>query len=61
MYLPEGNEVTLALSSASGTLAVEWMHPVEGDIVRAGTANGGAKLNFAVPFPGAAALYLQKS
>ena len=60
VYLPEGDEVTLDLSSASGTLAVEWMHPVEGSIVRGGTVNGGAKLNFVAPFSGAAVLYVKK-
>jgi hypothetical protein len=61
VYLPEGDEVTLDLSGAPGTFAAEWMHPVKGNIVRGGTVQGGKKLNFAVPFPGAAVLYVRKS
>jgi len=61
VYLPEGDEVTVDLSSAPGTFVVEWMHPVEGSITPGGTVKGGRKLNFAVPFPDAAALYLRKS
>ena len=30
VYLPDGGEVTANLTAATGTLAVEWMHPVEG-------------------------------
>ncbi len=30
VYLPEGGEVTVNLSAVSGTLAVEWIHPVDG-------------------------------
>ena len=61
VYLPEGDEVLVDLSSAPGTFVAEWMHPVEGNIRPGGTVKGGKKLNFAVPFPGAAALYLRKS
>jgi hypothetical protein len=40
---------------------VEWMHPVEGTITAGGSVKGGGKPNFAVPFPGAATLYLRRS
>ncbi len=60
VYLPEGDEATLDLSAATGAMTVEWMRPVEGDIVRGGTANGGAKQLFVAPFGGAAVLYVKK-
>jgi hypothetical protein len=58
--LPEGDEVTLDLSAASGTLTAEWMHPVEGTIVYGGKVGGGARVNFAAPFSAAAVLYVNK-
>ena len=61
VYLPEGDEVTVDLSSALGTFTVEWMQPVEGTITSGGTVRGGDKSNFAVPFPGAATLYLHRA
>ena len=61
VYLPEGDEVIVDLGSASGTFSVEWMHPVEGTITPGGTVSGAGKPSFAVPFPGAAALYLRKT
>jgi hypothetical protein len=60
IYLPEGDEVTVDLSAVSGDLAVEWMHPVEGTIVRGGSVSGGRKVGFAVPFGGAAILHARK-
>lgn len=60
VYLPEGDEVTVDLSATSGGFTVEWMKPVEGTITPGGTVKGGTKPNFAVPFPGAAALYVHK-
>jgi hypothetical protein len=59
-YLPEGDEVTLDLSAASGTLTAEWMHPVQGTIIHGGPVSGGARLDFAAPFSGAAVLYVKK-
>ena len=60
VYLPEGDEVIVDLSAASGEFAVEWMHPVEGTITAGGTVKGASKPNFAVPFSGPAVLYLWK-
>jgi len=60
VYLPEGDEVTVDLSSAPGDFAAEWMHPVEGTITPGGTVKGGGKPEFAVPFSGPAVLYLRK-
>jgi len=61
VYLPEGDEVSLDLSAATGRLAAEWMRPIEGSIVSGGTVQGGGKLDFAVPFPGPAVLFVSRS
>ena len=61
MYLPEGDQVTLDLSRAKGTLTAEWMHPTEGTITPGGDVQGGAKRDFAVPFVGPAVLYVRKA
>ena len=37
VYLPEGDEVTVDLSSAPGEFVAEWVHPVEGTITPGGT------------------------
>lgn len=60
VYLPEGDSAMVDLSRMKGTASVEWMHPVEGVVINGGDVPGGAKLNFAVPFPGAAVLYIRK-
>lgn len=58
IYLPDGGEVSLDLTAASGTLQVEWVHPVEGTIKPAGPVQGGGKRRFQTPFSGDAALHL---
>lgn len=58
VYLPDGGEVTVDLSAASGTLAVEWMHPIEGTLTPGGTVVGGAKRAFRAPFGGDAVLHV---
>ncbi|PIY41647.1 MAG: hypothetical protein COZ05_15375 [Armatimonadetes bacterium CG_4_10_14_3_um_filter_59_10] len=58
VYLPEGGEVTVDLSAATGELAVEWMHPVEGTLTPGGTVTGGDKRAFTAPFEGDAVLYI---
>jgi len=50
-----------ALTGTSATFGVERMRPVEGTITAGGSVQGGGKPNFAVPFPGTAALYLRRS
>lgn len=59
VYLPTGGEVTVDLSTASGPLGVEWIHPVEGAVRSSEPIAGGAKRTLQAPFPGDAALYLQ--
>jgi hypothetical protein len=58
VYLPEGGEVTVDLSASPGPYKVEWMHPVEGKIIRSGSTDGGARQVFKAPFSGDAVLYL---
>ena len=61
VYLPEGDQVTLDLSRAAGSLSVEWMHPVEGAVTPAGNVAGGRKQTFAVPFGDPAVLYVKRA
>jgi len=58
VYLPQGGEVTVDLSAASGALRTEWLHPTEGTIVRAEPTAGGGRRTFRSPLPGDAVLYL---
>ncbi|MBI3922029.1 MAG: hypothetical protein HY318_11480 [Armatimonadetes bacterium] len=60
VYLPEGGEVTVDLSVASGVLEVEWFNPSTGTATNGGTIEGGAKLSFKVPFEGDAVLYVRR-
>ncbi|MBM4048170.1 MAG: hypothetical protein FJ279_23960, partial [Planctomycetes bacterium] len=60
VYLPQGGEVTVDLTAASGTLAVEWIHPVEGAVTPSGTIAGGAKRTLKAPFDGHAVLRVWK-
>jgi len=58
VYLPDGDEVTVDLSAASGVLAVEWLDPRSGDATQAQSTSGGQKRLFKSPFDGDAVLYL---
>lgn len=58
VYLPDGGEVTVDLSTAEGKLAVEWFDPRTGKASRGGTAMGGARQAFKAPFDGDAVLHL---
>jgi Putative collagen-binding domain of a collagenase len=57
-YQPVGRPFTVDLRGAPRRLRVEWIHPVSGRIVRAGTVVGGAVRRFEAPFRGQAVLYL---
>ncbi len=57
-YLPQGGEVTVDLSAASGFLQTEWLHPVQGTTVRAEPTAGGGRRTLLSPWPGDAVLYL---
>lgn len=58
VYLPEGGGVSVDLSMASGTLAVEWFAPNTGVKTDGGITTGGASRSFVAPFSGDAVLYL---
>jgi len=59
VYLPEGGEATVDLSSASDPMAVEWFNPRSGDAVAGARADRGGKRTFQSPFTGDAVLYLK--
>jgi len=58
VYLPAGGEVTVDLSAAQGTLQVEWIHPVTGQITSAATIAGGGRQTLKAPAPGHAVVHL---
>jgi hypothetical protein len=58
--LPEGGEVTVDLSAASGSVAVEWFNPRSGDATQGQITSGGRKRSFKPPFDGDAVLYLRR-
>jgi uncharacterized protein YjdB len=59
VYLPNGGSVTLNLSAVTGTLSVEWLNPVDGSKVPAGTVGGGSSVTVpAAPFGGPSVLFL---
>jgi hypothetical protein len=60
VFLPDGGEVTVDLSAATGDLAVEWLRPVDGTVTPGGTVAGGAERTLKTPFAGDAVLFLQK-
>jgi hypothetical protein len=49
VYAETGGVITVDLSHASGTLAVEWLNPRTGHRTAAGTATGGARQSFRPP------------
>jgi hypothetical protein len=58
VYVPEGGEVTVDLSAAKGTLAVEWFNPSTAVATNDGPLEGGAKRTLKSPFEGDAVLYI---
>lgn len=61
VYLPEGGEVTVDLSAATGQVAVEWMNPVQGTTTESGPIAGGAQRVLKPPFGGDAVLHLRRN
>lgn len=59
VYLPDGGEVTVDLSGASGLFDVQWIHPTEGTVTRAEPVDGGNKQTLKAPFLDPAVLYLR--
>jgi hypothetical protein len=60
LYLPNGGETTVDLSTAPGSFQVEWMNPIDGKTSSAEAIAGGAKRTLKAPFSGDAVLYLKK-
>jgi hypothetical protein len=58
VYLPQGPWVTVDLSSALGTLSVEWFNPSTGVVTMGEPIMGGTKTSLTAPFSGDAVLYL---
>ncbi len=61
VYLPDGGEVTVDLSAASGTVVVEWFNLSTDETTSAEVAAGGVKQDFVAPFSGDAVLYVTAS
>jgi hypothetical protein len=59
VYVPEGGEVTVDLSAASGPFTVEWIHVADGTTQPANEVSGGGRCSFNAPFPGDAVLHLK--
>lgn len=59
VYVPDGGEVTVDLSAAVTTLAVEWFNAHAGTASPGGTVQGGAKRTLRAPFSGDGVLYLR--
>ncbi len=59
VYLPEGGEVTVDLTPASGQIIAEWVHPVDGKTVPGEETFGGAKRTLRTPFSGDAVVHLK--
>jgi hypothetical protein len=60
VYLPDGGEVTVDLSGASGNMNIEWFNPSKGVIESKETITGGTKQSMKCPFDGDAVLYIKK-
>jgi len=58
IYLPDGGNVTVDLSGATGSFSAEWFNPREGTTTDGGTSAGGGKVDFTVPYDGDVVLYL---
>jgi hypothetical protein len=58
VYIPEGGDVTVDLSSTSRELVVEWFNPHTGSKIDSGTVSGGSNRLFQAPFAGDAVIYL---
>jgi hypothetical protein len=60
IYLPDGGEATVDLTSVAGPLRVEWFDPATGTVRGGPEAAGGARQAFAAPFRDDAVLYLRR-
>ena len=60
IYLPDGGEVKVDLTQATGRFSVEWIHPITGRIVPGMDVDGGQWRSFEAPFAGDAVLFVQR-
>lgn len=60
-YLPEGGDVTVDLSAASGRVQVEWLNPSTGETTAGAAVTGGATVTVTAPFGGDAVVYLHST
>ncbi|MCU0980538.1 MAG: hypothetical protein MUF25_15410, partial [Pirellulaceae bacterium] len=61
VFAPEGGEVELNLSAADGSMRVEWLHPVTGEVLIQDNVAGGARRRFSAPAREASVLLLLSS
>jgi Concanavalin A-like lectin/glucanases superfamily/Family of unknown function (DUF6298) len=59
VYAPGGGSVTVNLSGASGSFAVEWGNPSSGATSAGNSVTGGSSISLSPPFGGDAVLYLK--
>ncbi len=59
VFVPGGGDVTVDLTTVSGTLAVEWLPLAEEAVTQGTPVPGGAKRTLRAPFAGDAAIYLK--
>ena len=59
VYFPSGGAATVNLSSAQGSLAVEWFNPASGSTLLGGSVAGGRVRTVTAPFSNDAVLYLK--
>lgn len=60
VYLPEGKEVTIDLTSGEGVFKFIWINPITGRIMPGRKIQGGAQRTLISPLQGASALYIYK-
>jgi len=59
-HFTDGSGRAVYLSAATGELAVEWMHPVEGALTPGEPTTGGARRTLQAPFDGDAVLHIRR-
>lgn len=60
VYAPSSMEVKVDLRRVDGVLRVEWMHPIEGNIIQGGIVDGGDWRVFKTPFTEGSVLILYR-
>jgi uncharacterized protein YjdB len=58
VFLPNGGSVSINLAGVSGSRAVEWFNPANGQTISGGTVTGGGTVTVSAPFGGMAAVYI---